>query len=77
MDTSFKFLLDRGAQVRAILTSTNYFVSLLVQGGLKIACRVEISMPPTKRNKQITDIYKELVDLHHNERKEISEVKSF
>ena len=30
---AIKFLLDRGARVNAVLTSTNYCVSPLVQGG--------------------------------------------
>jgi len=37
-----KYILDRGARVYAVLTSTNYCVSPLVQGGLEIPCRVEI-----------------------------------
>ena len=42
-----KFLLDSGARVVSILTSTNYCVSSLVQGGLEIPCRIEIYMSPT------------------------------
>ena len=47
-----KFLLDRGARGRAVLVLTNYCLSPLVQGALEIPCRVEISMPPTKRTKR-------------------------
>ena len=46
---ALKFLLDRRARVRAVLTSTNYCISPLVQGGLEIPCRVEKSMPSTKK----------------------------
>ena len=37
-----KFLLDRGAIVQAILTSTDYRRSPLVQGGLEISCRMVV-----------------------------------
>ena len=33
-----KYILNRGARVYAILTSTNYCVSLLVRAGLEIPC---------------------------------------
>ena len=45
-----KYILDRGAHVYAVLTSTNYCVSPLVQGGLEIPCGVEIHMPSTVKN---------------------------
>ena len=35
-----KFILDRGARVYVILTSTNYCKSSLVQGGLEIPCHM-------------------------------------
>ena len=54
---ALRFLLDREARITAVLTSKNYCVSPLVQGGLEIHCRVEISMLPTKNNKQIMDIW--------------------
>ena len=72
-----KFLLDRGARVIATLTSTNYCVSPLVQGGLEIPCRVEIFMSPTVKNKQIIDIYRNYVDLLYYEREEPNIVGSF
>ena len=72
-----KFLLDRGARVIAVLTSTNYCVSSHVQGGLEIPCRVEISMPPTVKIKQILNIFKEMVDLLYYEREEMNKVGSF
>ena len=37
-----KFLLDRGANVSAKLTSTHYRRSLLVQGGIEIPCVVSV-----------------------------------
>ena len=54
METSrvTKYILDRGAQVYAILTSTNYWVSPLVEGSLEIPCRTEIHMPATVKNKE-------------------------
>ena len=45
-----KFLLDRGAQVSATITSTDYQRSPLVQGGLEIACKVIVKLPGTVRN---------------------------
>ena len=37
-----KFLLDRGANVSAKLTSTHYRRSFLVQGGIEIPCVVSV-----------------------------------
>ena len=71
------FLLDRGARVIAVLTSTNYCVSPLAQGGLEIPRRVEISMPPTVKNKQILNIFKEMVGLLYYEREETNKVGYF
>ena len=58
METSCvtKFLLDRAARVFTILTSANYYISPLVQGGLEIPCRIEIYMAPTVRNKELIRI---------------------
>ena len=42
-----KYLLDRGARITATLTSTYYYTSPLVQGGLEIPCLLKIFMPPT------------------------------
>lgn len=57
-----KFILDRGAKVTAVLTTTNYRRSPLVQGGLEIACEVTISMPATIKNQLILDQYKLLLN---------------
>ena len=72
-----KFLLDRGARVIATLTSTNYCVSPLVQGGLEIPCRVEIFMSPTGKNKELIDIYRNYVHLLYYEREDSNIVGSF
>ena len=57
-----KNIFDRGARVYAILTSTNYCISSLVQGGLEILCRIEIHMPATVKNKELMKIHKTYVD---------------
>ena len=57
-----KFVLDRGARVHATLTSTNYRRSPLVQGGLEIACRIELRMPGTITNPTILTRYMQLVN---------------
>ena len=72
-----KFLLNRGARVVSILTSTNYCVLPLVQGGLEITCRVEIYVSPTDKNKQSIDIYRNYVHLRYHERKISNTVGSF
>ena len=58
-----KFLLDRGAVIKAQLTSSNYRRSPLVQGGLEIECKIIIRMLATRKNKDILDRYKKM----HNE----------
>ena len=65
-----KFLLDRGANVSAKLTSTHYRRSPLVQGGIEISCVVTVSMPSTVINQQLMERYKQLVETLHTERKE-------
>lgn len=57
-----KFILDRGAKVIAVLITTNYRRSPLVQGGLEIACEVTITMPATIKNQMILDQYKLLLN---------------
>ena len=59
------------------LTSTNYCVSPLVQGVLEIPCRIKILLAPTLKNKEIINVYKDLVDLDYNEREKDSVVGSF
>ena len=48
---------DTGATVVSILTSANYCVPPLVQGGLEIPYRVEIYISPTVKNNQLTGMY--------------------
>ena len=42
-----KYLLDRGAIVKAIITCSYYRRSPFFQGGLEIPCMVTVSMPET------------------------------
>ena len=72
-----KFLLDRGARVFAILTSTNYCVLPLVQGGLEIPCRIKIHLPPTVKNKELIRIYESYVDTLYYQREEANIAGSF
>ena len=46
-----KYLLYRGARITATLTSTSYYTSPLVQGGLEIPCLIKVYMPCTVKNK--------------------------
>ena len=45
-----KYTLDRGATATATLTSEHYRRSPLIQGGLKIPCKVSVTMPGTVSN---------------------------
>ena len=65
-----KFILDRGAQVNAVLTSNNYRHSPLVQGGLEILCEVTICMPATITNHMVVDQYKGLLNEFYTEPQE-------
>ena len=56
-----KYLLDRGATVKAVITCSYYCRSPLFQGGLEIPCSVTVSMPGTIRNHLPLDRYRELV----------------
>ena len=56
-----KFLLDRGAVVQATLSTTHYRRSPLVQGELKIACKVSVKKPGTIKDHILMDQYFELV----------------
>ena len=74
---AIKFLLDRGARVFATLTSTNYCVSPLVQGGLEIPCRVEIFMSPNAKKNELIVIFRKYVDVLYYEREDSNTVGSF
>ena len=65
-----KFLLDRGANVSAKLTSTHYRRSSLVQGGIEIPCVVTMSMPGTVTNQLLMERYKQFVETLYTEPKE-------
>ena len=65
-----KFLLDRGANVSAKLTSTHYRRSPLVQGGIEIPYAVTMSMPGTVINQLLMERYKQLVESLYTEPKE-------
>ena len=56
-----KYLLDRGATVKAVITCSYYRRSPLFQGGLKIPCSVTVSMQGTIRNNLLLDRHRELV----------------
>ena len=64
-----KLLLDRDAQISAILTSTDYRRSPLVQGGLEIACKVIVKLPGTVRNHLLMDRCVEIVKVNYIEPK--------
>ena len=60
----FVFLNEK---VTATLTYTNFHSSPLVQGGLKIACKVTAKMPSTTKNHTILDRFKELLNVYYTE----------
>ena len=72
-----KYILDTGARVYAVLTSTNYCVLPLVQGGLEIPCRVEIHMPSTVKNRELIGIYEKYVDTLYYQEEETNIAGSF
>ena len=64
-----KFLLDRGANVSAKLTSTHYRRSPLVQGGIEIPSIITVSMPGIVINQLLMERYKQLVETLYTEPK--------
>ena len=72
-----KYILDRGPHEYAVLTSTNYCVSPLVQGGLEIPCHVEIHMPSTVKYRELIRIYEKYVDTLYYRREEKNIAGSF
>ena len=56
-----KFLIDRGEKVEAQLSSTNYRISPLIQGGREISCDIIVTMLGTIDNQLILEKYKNLV----------------
>ena len=55
------FILDRGADVEAKLTSNHYCSSPIIQGGLEILCKVSIKMPATMLHRNLLMRYEEMV----------------
>ena len=72
-----KFMFDRGAKITAILSSTNYRRSPLVQGGLGIACEITVKMPATIKSHVILDRYKELINDYYSEPRDEEILGSF
>ena len=72
-----KFLIDRGAEVEAQLSSINYGRSPLIQGGLEISCDVTATMPETIDHRLILEKYKKLVCEKYAEPKEEVIIGSF
>ena len=72
-----KFLLDLGAQISAILTSTDYQRSSLVQVGLEITCKVIVNLPGTVRNHLLMVRYVEIVKVNYIELKHEVTLGSF
>ena len=56
-----KYLLDRHATVKAVITCLYYCRSPLFQGGLEIPCSVTVNMSGTIRNHLLSDQCRELV----------------
>ena len=67
LSRTLKFILDRGARILAVLTSTHYRKSPLIQGGIEIPCQVTVEMSPTLKNGQLLDPLIELVDVVYSE----------
>lgn len=60
-----------------VLTFKNYWVSLLVQGGLEMPHWNDIHMLPTMKNKELIRIYDSHVDILYYQRQEANIVGSF
>ena len=65
-----RFLLDRGANVSAKLTSTYYRRLPLTQGGIEIPCVVTVSMSGTVISQLLMERYKQSVETLYTEPKE-------
>ena len=70
-----KFLLDQRVQISAILTSTDYQRSPLVQGGLEI--KVIVKLSGTVRNHLPMDRYVKIVNVNYIEHKHEAILGSF
>ena len=56
-----KYLMDHEARFTVAVTSSQYFVLPLVQGGFEISSEVGIYLPPTPINNLIFGIYNNLI----------------
>ena len=72
-----KFILDRGAEVEAKLTSNQYRCSPITQGGLEIPCTVNIKMPAPILNRNLLKRYEEMVSHLYAEPEESIMMGSF
>ena len=57
-----KYLVDRGARFTVVLTSSQYCVSPLVQGGLEIPCEVGTFPSLTEKKNKLAGIYNNLIN---------------
>ena len=67
LSRTLKFILDREARVFAVLTSTHYRKSPLVQGGMEIPCQVTVEIIATLKNGQLLDRLIEPVEVVYSE----------
>ena len=65
-----KYLLDRGATVKAVIICSYYHRSPLFEGDLEIPCSITVSMPGKIRNHLLLDRYRELVTELNSEPKD-------
>ena len=72
-----KYLLDRGATATRTLTGEHYRRSPLVQGGLEILCKVNVTMPGTVTNLLVLEKYWPLVEKLYTEPKNEEILGSF
>ena len=72
-----KFILARGTEVEAKLTSNHYRSSPIIQGGLEIPCKASIKMPATMLNRNLLKRYEEMVSHLYTEPEESIMMGSF
>ena len=63
LSQTIKLILDRGARILAVLESTHYRKSPLVQGGVEIPCQVTMEISPTFKDGQLLDRLIQLVEI--------------
>ena len=72
-----KYLMDHGARFTVVLTSSQYCVSPLVQGGLEVPCEVGIYLPPAQKSNEFVGIYNNLIQQQIYSRPESFMIGSF